>query len=108
MVATVAHAEKLDPKLKNVDLKPYEKAKFPKLYAQYGAKTVRGEIQKTRVAAAKEMAKETKCDRVLWSEYSDSSTPDQLVVFVDCANGYRILYGGGRILKTVQLGFRLD
>lgn len=108
-VSTLAQAGQVDPKLKAVDLRPYEKAKFPKLYAQYGAKFVRDDIQKVRVAAANEMAKETKCDRVLWSEYSDiRSTPDQVVVFVDCANGYRIIYGGGRILKTEQLGSRLD
>jgi hypothetical protein len=102
-----AYADQTADKLRGVDLKPYEKANFPKLYAKYGRKFVVNDIQKLRVAGAREMAKETKCDRVLWSEYSDRSTTDSLVVFVDCANGYRIWYGGGRILQTDQ-GDRLD
>jgi len=89
-------------KLQSADLRPYDAANYPKLFAKYGKKFVLNDIQAVRVAAANEMAKETKCNRVLSSDYSDRSTADQIVVFVDCANGYRIWYGGGRILRVAQ------
>lgn len=99
---TASLADDTSTKLQSVDLKPYEKESYPNLYRRYGTSFVLNEIQKARVEAANAMAAEEKCDRVMWSEYSDTSTKRKIVVYVDCANGYRNWYEGGKVVKTAQ------
>jgi hypothetical protein len=102
LISSQGMADDVGRKLSSADLKPYDQANYPKTFAKFGEKFVLNEIQLARVAGAQAMARDENCDRVLFSDLSDKSTRDNVVVFVDCANGYRIWHSAGRVLRTAK------
>lgn len=80
-------------KVADVDLRPYDKATYPKAWAQIGPHLRDGTFQKLRTAAARDMAASSDCDKVELVEHSlTRSTPSNPVVFVDCRNTFRRYY----------------
>ncbi|MHA3082126.1 hypothetical protein ACX1NX_02865 [Acinetobacter sp. ANC 5383] len=77
----------------------YTKVGFPKLYAKIGDEGLK-KIYDHDVNAAKLVSKQDKCDQVIFVAYSEAQSkyPDEIVSFVDCANGQRFYVKNGEIV----------
>ena len=72
---------------------PYVRAEEPEMFAQWGVKGV-AEINRLRIAAAKQVAEDGACDRVDLSDLADdlSKAKHTPTVYVDCNNGQRFYF----------------
>ncbi|QLB23316.1 hypothetical protein [Phocoenobacter skyensis] len=77
----------LEDKIKKVNLSPYDKKSYPKLFKKYKKRIKDIEIHRKKAALKAAMSE--KCDNVVISELSSKSTLKNLRYFVDCENGER-------------------
>lgn len=89
LVATGAQAENVDPSAYT----PYNQKTYPKTFRTWGKAGV-SKINKYMKIGAYRAAESPRCDKVETADLSDtrSSPPDNIVVFVDCANGERFYF----------------
>lgn len=90
----------VNAKLTTVDLDPYTPSEYPKLHAEIGS--MMNEVTIARAEGARAAAQLPQCDHVEISDYSDRSEGNEIAVFVDCRNGFRIWYRSGKIIETLQ------
>ncbi len=84
---TIYAKSKISPSV----LIPYNKAHFPKTFAEYGQRGV-AKIEKLRKIAAEKAARSSKCDKVVLSELSGRGSPSNIVIWVDCENSERFYF----------------
>ncbi|WP_434352986.1 hypothetical protein VH441_07250 [Psychrobacter sp. HD31] len=78
---------KVEEKIDEAVLAPYDKATYPKLLAKYGSRI--DEVEQHRKIAATKAAMHDDCTEVWASELSEDSTIDNLRYFVDCKDAGR-------------------
>ncbi len=89
LAATGAHAENVDPSAYT----PYTQKAYPKTFRTWGKAGV-SKINKYMKIGAYRAAESPRCDTVETADLSDnrSSPPNNIVIFVDCANGERFYF----------------